>query len=203
VSNLEELADTAQALLTLPPSTGRRIGMVGGGGGISVAAADACSRAGLEIPPFDQEIREKLAKVLPPAGTAMGNPVDLGAPIVAPPVFEGTMETVAAVDSVDTIIATQALFYVFRSSDVLANTDDFAQSLMDAAVRVKERYGKPVVMVLPLGGEEVEMAEAESKRRKARDWYRERGILALPTLERATRAVANVVDYYDKVGRRS
>jgi hypothetical protein len=70
-------------------------------------------------------------------------------------------------------------------------------------VRVKERYRKPVVMVLPLGGEEVEMAEAESKRRKARDWYRERGILALPTLERATRAIANVVDYYDKVGRRS
>ena len=203
VSNLEELADTAQALLTLPLSTGRRIGMVGGGGGISVAAADACSRAGLEIPPFDQKIREKLAKVLPPAGTATGNPVDLGAPIVSPPIFEGVLETVAAVDSVDTIIATQALFYVFRSSDVLAGTDDFAQSLLDAVVRVKERYRKPVVMVLPLGGEEVEMAEAEAKRRKARDWYRERGILALPTLERATRAVANVVDYYEKVAESS
>jgi acyl-CoA synthetase (NDP forming) len=168
-----------------------------------VAAADACSRAGLEIPPFDQEIREKLAKVLPPAGTATGNPVDLGAPIVPPPIFEGVLETVAAVDSVDTIIATQALFYVFRSSDVLANTDDFAQSLLDAVVRVKERYRKPVVMVLPLGGEEVEMAEAEAKRRKARDWYRERGILALPTLERATRAIANVVDYYEKVAESS
>jgi len=47
------------------------------------------------------------------------------------------------------------------------------------------------------------MAEAEARRRGARDWYRQRGILALPTLERATRAVANVVDYYDKAGRRS
>jgi hypothetical protein len=74
---------------------------------------------------------------------------------------------------------------------------------MDAAVRVKERYGKPVVMVLPLGGEEAEMAEAETKRRKARDWYRQKGILALPTLERATRAIANVVDYYEKVAESS
>ncbi len=200
VSDLAELADTAQALLMLPPSTGRRIGMVGGGGGISVAAADACSRAGLEIPPFDAEMRDKLAKVLPPAGTAMGNPVDLGAPVVPLPIFEGTLETVAAADSVETIIATQALSYLFRSGDVLASTDDFAQSLMDAVVRMKERHGKPVVMVLPLGGEEVEMAEAETKRRKARDWYREQGILALPTLERATRAVANVVGYYERAG---
>jgi acyl-CoA synthetase (NDP forming) len=202
-SNLEEIADTAQALLMLPPSTGRRIGMVGGGGGISVAAADACSRVGLEIPPFDAEMRGKLAKVLPPAGTAMGNPVDLGAPVVPLPVFEGTLETVAAADGVETIIATQSLSYVFLRGDILGNTDDFAQSLLEAAVRVRDRHGKPVVMVLPLGGEEVEMEEAETKRRKARDWYRERGILALPTLERATRAVANVVGYYEKAGRGS
>ena len=203
VSSLEEMADTAEALLTLPPSTGRRIGMVGGGGGISVAAADACSQAGLEIPPFDREVREKLAQILPPAGTAIGNPVDLGAPIVPAPVFQGVMETVAGVESVETIIATQALFYVLRATDVLAGTPEFAQSLIDIPVAVKERYGKPIVMVLPVGGEEVAMAEAEARRRGARDWYRQRGILALPTLERATRAVANVVEYYEKAGRRA
>jgi acyl-CoA synthetase (NDP forming) len=203
VHSLEELADTAEALLTLPPSTGRRIGMIGGGGGISVTAADACASVGLDIPPFDEEVRERLAQILPPAGTATRNPVDLGAPIVPLPIFQGVLETVAGVDSVDTIIATQALFYVFRVTDVLAGMADIAQLLLEAPVAVKERYKKPVVMILPLGGEEVEMAEAETRRRKARDWYRQNGILALPTLERATRAVANVVDYYDRVGRRS
>ena len=40
---------------------------------------------------------------------------------------------------------------------------------------MRDKFGKPVVMVLPVGGEEVEMAEAEKGRRQARDRYREMG----------------------------
>ena len=88
MGSLEELADTAEALLILPRNTGRRIGMVGGGGGTSVAATDACAAVGLTVPPFDDALRNRLAEILPLAGTMMRNPVDVGVPLVPPDVFQ-------------------------------------------------------------------------------------------------------------------
>ncbi len=198
VGSLEELADTAEALLMLPPNTGLRLGVIGGGGGTSVAATDACAAAGLTIPPFDDTIRSKLAEILPMAGTMMRNPVDVGVPLVAPDMFQRTLETVAAVENVDTLIATQPLFFVLGGYFQMGPRDEIVRALMNVPVAVRDKFGKPVVIVLPLGGEEVEMLEAEKGRRQARDRYREMGILTLPSLDRAAKAVANVVTYYEK-----
>ncbi|MGA2284843.1 MAG: CoA-binding protein [Dehalococcoidia bacterium] len=196
--SLEELADTAEALLVLPRETGRRIGMVGGGGGTSVAATDACAAVGLEIPPFDDAMRRRLLELLPIAGTMMRNPVDVGVPVVPPPVFRSVLEAVAAHESVDTVIATQPLFYVLGGHFPMPNPQEVVRALVDVPAAVRDKFGKPVVIVLPVGGEEVEMTEAEAGRRRARDRYREMGILALPSLERVVRTVANVVTYYEK-----
>jgi acyl-CoA synthetase (NDP forming) len=196
--SLEELADTAEALLVLPRKTGRRIGMVGGGGGTSVAATDACAAVGLEVPPFEDAMRRRLLELLSIAGTMMRNPVDVGVPLVPPPVFHGVLEAVAAHESVDTVIATQPLFYILGGHFPMPNPGEAVRALVDIPAAVRDKFGKPVVIVLPVGGEEVEMTEAEAGRRRARDRYRQMGILALPSLERVTKAVANVVTYYEK-----
>jgi len=197
VGSLEELADTAEALLILPRHTGRRIGMVGGGGGTSVAATDACAAVGLSVPPFDDALRSKLAEILPLAGTMMRNPVDVGVPLVPPDVFRRVLETVAAVENIDTVIATQPLFYVLGGHFPMPR-DETVRMLVEVPAAVRDKFGKPVVVVLPVGGEEVEMAEAEKGRRQARDRYRKLGILALPSLDRVAKVVANVVTYYEK-----
>lgn len=199
VGSLEELADTAEALLALPRETGRRIGMVGGGGGTSVAATDACAAAGLTVPPFDDALRARLAEILPLAGTMMRNPVDVGVPLVPPDVFQSVLETVASVENVDTLIATQPLFYVLGGHFPMESPDEMVRALVDVPAAVRDKFGKPVIIVLPVGGEEVEMADAERGRRRARDRYREMGILALPSLDRVAKAVANVVTYYEKL----
>jgi acyl-CoA synthetase (NDP forming) len=200
VSNLEEMGDSVQAFLALPPNTGRRIGMVSGGGAIGVAAADACSAVGLQMEPMPPEVQKELAAILPPAGTSTRNPVDIGAPLVPPPLFHRVLEIVAGVGSVDTIIATQALFYIFRANGPLLAGRDAVDALMNSPVEVRDRFGKPVIIILPLGGEEVEAIDAERQRREARDLYRQKGIFSMPTLERATRAIASVVKYYERGG---
>jgi acyl-CoA synthetase (NDP forming) len=200
VHGLEELADTVLAFLHLPASTGRRVGVVGGGGGISVAAADACDRVGLDVPPFDGDIQQKLQQILPAAGTSVRNPVDIGAPLVAPQVFERVLETVASADCVDTIIATQAMFHFLGGTlrPPPGEEERFLQGLMEAPVRVRDKFGKPIVIVLPVGSDEVGMVEVEKGRREIRDHYLGMRIPPYPTLERAARAVANVVTYYAK-----
>jgi acyl-CoA synthetase (NDP forming) len=200
VRSLEELADTVLGFLHLPASTGRRVGVVGGGGGISVAAADACDAVGLEVPPFDGDVQEKLAKILPAAGTSLRNPVDIGVPLVRAEAFERVLESVASADCVDTIIATQAMFHVLGGTfgPPPGKRERFLQGLVETPARVRDRSGKPIVIVLPVGGDELEMVEAERGRREIRDQYLGMGIPSYPTLERAARAVSNVATYCAK-----
>ncbi len=204
VRDLEELADTVLAFLQLPASTGRRVGVVGGGGGVSVAAADACDRVGLEVPPFDDSVQRKLWETLPVAGTSVRNPVDMGVPLVPPQAFERVLESVASVDCIDTIIATQAMFHVLRGTfgPPPGGRQRFIDALVEITAKVRDGTGKPIVIVLPVGGDEVGIAEVEEGRRKIRDRYLSMKVPSYPTLERAARAVANVATYYEKVGER-
>jgi acyl-CoA synthetase (NDP forming) len=200
VHSLEELADTVLGLLHLPAATGRRVGVVGGGGGVSVAAADACDRVGLEVPPFDGDVQQKLREILPAAGTGLRNPVDIGVPLVGARTFEGVLESVASADCIDTIIATQAMFHVLagKFGPPPDKRGRFLQGLVGTPARVRDRFGKPIVIVLPVGGDDLGMMEAEKGRREIRDQYLSMGVPSYPTLERAARAVANVATYYAK-----
>lgn len=199
VRSLEELGDTVLAFLHLPPTTGRRVGVVAGGGGLSVAAADACDRLGLEVPSFEDSVQAKLREVLPAAGTSLRNPLDMGVPLVPAPVFERLLGVVAA-EGVEAIIATQGMFHVLGGTfgPPPDQRERFLQALVEVPARVRDRFGKPIVIVLPVDGDEVEMIEAEKGRRKIRDQYLGMGIPSYPTLERAARAVANVAAYYAK-----
>lgn len=76
VETPKELVDAAQAFLTPVRPAGRRIAVVGDGGGQGVIAADIASARGLELPPLSAGLSARLAAVLPPTASTR-NPVDL------------------------------------------------------------------------------------------------------------------------------
>ena len=59
VNSLEEMAETTMSFLYVRPPKGRRVAVIGAGGGTSVAAADACSAEGLEVPSLSQRDPER------------------------------------------------------------------------------------------------------------------------------------------------
>ena len=77
-SSAEEVLDFLQAFYFLPLPQGRRVAIVSGPGGPAVAAADACVESGLELARLSPHTRRIIAEVIPPVGTSMDNPVDLG-----------------------------------------------------------------------------------------------------------------------------
>ena len=79
VYSLEELIDMAVTFSYLPLPSGRRVGVVGGGGGATVLATDDCTNAGLLVPRFPIEIQNKLKGYLKKGGLGVGlsNPIDL------------------------------------------------------------------------------------------------------------------------------
>lgn len=79
VYDLEELVDLLLLFQHLKPLKGRRVGLVGTGGGRSILAADSCEREGLSVPPFPEAVRKKLKKLAPEKAypvTSVCNPVD-------------------------------------------------------------------------------------------------------------------------------
>ena len=60
----------------LPKTKGRRVVIQTHSGGPGAAAADACGRAGLELPALSKETIEKLTPFVPHTGS-VNNPVDL------------------------------------------------------------------------------------------------------------------------------
>ena len=60
VDSVEEMVDVALALLHMPAPKGRNTAIIGGGGGVTVLAADACERAGLSVPRFAPQVRKRL-----------------------------------------------------------------------------------------------------------------------------------------------
>jgi len=76
VDTPRELVDLAQALLAERRPHGRRIAIIGDGGGYGAVAADLCGLHGLELPVLEPQTQEALRGVLPPTA-ATANPVDL------------------------------------------------------------------------------------------------------------------------------
>jgi acyl-CoA synthetase (NDP forming) len=71
-----ELVDAAQALLRSPAARGRRVAVLGDGGGhVSIAAAVAI-QAGLEVPELSEAAVAPLRETLP-AAAGVSNPIDL------------------------------------------------------------------------------------------------------------------------------
>lgn len=76
IDRLEELTPVAETLVRCPPFRGRRIAVVGSGGGHSVLGTDAVELAGFEAPPFAPEVAEAIGAKLP-EWAPVANPVDM------------------------------------------------------------------------------------------------------------------------------
>ncbi|MHB8085003.1 MAG: acetate--CoA ligase family protein [Dehalococcoidia bacterium] len=76
VNDIDELINTALAFSCLKPPQGKGIGIITYSGGFSVVQSDLAIKAGLDVPQLSDKAREKLRKIVPSAGTMIGNPLD-------------------------------------------------------------------------------------------------------------------------------
>jgi acyl-CoA synthetase (NDP forming) len=105
VNSLEEMLDTLYAFYFQPLPVGRRVGIVSGPGGPAVGTTDACLSMGLEVPRLSEETKEKVRKIIPPAGTSCENPIDLSlASIVDKSIFSEVIRTVGCEDNIDMLL---------------------------------------------------------------------------------------------------
>lgn len=185
VSGVDEVCDVLLALKHLGRRPGRRLMLSGGGGGLGTYAADLAEEAGLEVPPLEGECLYRLREILSAPGAAVGNPLDIGAPLIPLPIFEAAMREAAANPATDILIFDIAVNFAYGLLG-----EEGLRAAMDILVDAKQASGKPVVVALysrAIGSED--MAVEETLRR-LRDRLLEGGVPAFPSMPRAIRAIS-------------
>lgn len=188
VESLDEMVDTLIAFQDLSPLRGEGIaiisGLVDGGGGDAVTAADFFADSELSVPPFSTETEERLRCVLPDVGCILRNPLDIGNSGGNLETFGEILDAIATDPRLDILLAVENMqdFISFLPPDIVFGINE-------ALIHFKNEKGKPVVVVMP-------PSLAEADRLKTEKKLSEAGIPVYPSLERAARAIGNMARYW-------
>jgi acyl-CoA synthetase (NDP forming) len=137
VNGFEAWVDALMGFSFLGEPTGGRVAIVSGPGGLAVAAAEACGRQGLQLAQLSPSTRERLSKVVPPTGTSLANPVDVGLTASFDMgIYVESARAVAEDPGVDAILV------IGMGFSAEANRQ-YAQAM----IRVRRDTGKPFLMV--------------------------------------------------------
>ncbi len=192
VNSGDEIIDFTLAYNHLKPPRGRRVLLIGGGGGNSVAVADMCSREGLEVPRLSEATRQELNTFIRLAGNSARNPIDAWMLQQDVDLFRRTLEISVADPAIDMVIIDR---FVMVARPDSADRLKSAQAVGDMIREVitGDVLGKPIVLSLNAFGNDPDVA-AET----ARVWTELAcaGVATYPSQTNAARALSRLAGYY-------
>jgi len=193
VEDFEEMVDLLVTFLFFSLPRGRKVAVIGIGGGASVRASDECEQGGLSLPPAPEELVTGLRRYAPVAGTMLRNPFD-GGPYSYDwtPVFQ-------AIDD-----WTEADMLLWQISPDIEPFEEgpFRQFCIDQRGRQMEVFKhlhKPKVVVV----HGVETAVGMETLNITRAMCAENNLAFYPSVYRAARAISRYMDYHARRGHQA
>lgn len=190
VDNIDELMDALLIHSAHGQLEGNRLGIFGSGGGVSVTASDAASRAGMAVPTLSTETGAALRRFGVP-GTSVANPIDIpvwGLRDGEDYVFDeivNLLKTDPAVDSIIVYIETGSIMdFADDESDGLGQLEEICASVARA-----RSEGPKISLVLRSSGDRVQDDLVRDQRRALLP----KGIAVFPSTARAVRAHAKLL----------
>ena len=190
---ITELFDFCWVLGTSELPGGNRVIVQTHSGGPGATAADACSRAGLDLPTFSAQTLKKLEPYMPHTGSA-NNPVDLTFTKNPMEYFDNIPRILLEEPTADMLMIyfmapkenmKRAMVSMGIAEDQIpALSDELFDGQARAMTTLREKYGKPVVGFSFHNRTNPMLQKLQTYR-----------IPALPSPERAARAMAALVEY--------
>lgn len=195
VESLEEIIDMAITFLNFSRPQGRRVGIVGRGGGLGVIATDVCEKAGLRVPPYTADTRGQLEKLIPEAGASVRNPVETALGLrAAASFYEEGLKIVCGDPGIDFILTHVGVdVYGGYGSAMHDQLLEAAETL----IRLSKTLTKPLAVVFYAGGRlETVAAVMEAQQRCL-----EGGLAVYSTIEAAAKAISRFLRYHEFIER--
>ncbi len=196
VDSVDEMADVALALTLLKPpagrrpstGSGRRVGLIGDGGGGSVASADAAEAAGFTLPPVPETMRQSFRERAPETWSLIGNPLD---PSAIGPLTRDVLKLMAQGDLIDLAIADGGTEWVMEYEEGVTSFREGVETILAQA----QELGKPLAVIMP-------SADTTQKWRwqaimEAQEEFNRARLPVFPSIARAVRALGQALDYWE------
>jgi acyl-CoA synthetase (NDP forming) len=192
VDTVEELIDMLLAFAYMKPGKGRRLAMVGGGGGRSVLTADLCEELGLNVPPLPADVEARIAEKAPDLAGWVTNPVDQS--ILAGSGVGGTsvLEWMDASPGIDLLLANVGEAWALGRP----NAEALLGRIPERFAEIGKRTGKPLAAVI--GPSDYSNERLWRLVSEARDKLVGAELAVFPSVERAVRALARFVEYWER-----
>lgn len=193
VDSLEEMLETALGFSFLQLPQGRRIALIGSGGGATVTATDLCSRYNLTLANFNPETKEKLKSTGIPAWAILNNPIDTASGALAVDegrVLTNLIRTVSSDPGVDIILVHLNVQNMIAFTHV-SKARTYFQNMVTGIIRATKESRVPVAAVLRRNGElEIERICYEEQQRCLAE-----GVPVYPTIASGVRALSHLAAY--------
>ena len=189
VHHFDDLIDALAAFVHLEPPRGRRVGIIGVGGGASVLAADECENAGLEVPALPERIRRKLLEYTPSVGVGLRNPLDLDTDgFMNPELAARTVRIISEWEGIDFLILAvlPGILLAHAHFKVLGKH-------VEALARVARDVQKPLLVVLRTGG----VGKSEEAAEGMQADCQKAGFPVYRSVDGAARAVVRLISYHE------
>jgi acyl-CoA synthetase (NDP forming) len=189
VGSIDEMSEVSMALLHMRPAAGRRVAVVGAGGGDSVATGDICAEEGLEMPPISPHTRAALLEFVSLVNQGVSNPLDIPSVFADRSRLARTLELLSSDPLIDTVIL--QVFTGFFTMIWGGRMPEFTECILGGTRHNPER--NPIVLAV------TDDRKIEPPDKYVRELVRA-GIPAYASLRGACRAVSRVASYYEFVG---
>jgi acyl-CoA synthetase (NDP forming) len=187
VDTIDEIIDLALLFIHTKPPKGRRLGMVGIGGGVSVLATDYFGGLNLTFPRLPDEVKAQLQSMAPAAGAIYNNPVDTPLFFVNPDAYSKLLNTFDEWDGVDMML-------LHLGYDVLGGSRDYTGWVFDVLLNGAKTVKKPTSLLLNYVSLPKSYTDYIEDQRKA---YKE-GIPAFSMMESAAKAINRFIGYHER-----
>jgi acyl-CoA synthetase (NDP forming) len=192
VGTVEELIDMLIAFDFMKPPAGRRLAMVGAGGGRSVLTADLCEELGLPVPPLPDDVQRKVAEKAPDLAGWLTNPVDqsmlAGSGLGGAQVLEWLDEG----SGIDLLVANVGEPWAFGRP----NAESIIPRVTERFIQIGTKTQKPFAVVL--GPSDYSDESQWRLVSAARERLVEAKIAVFPSVERAVRTLARMAAYWER-----
>lgn len=188
--HVDQLIDLSLLFLYTPPLMGRRVCVVGLGGGVSVLASDVFETYGFSFPDLSEEVRATFMKVSPVPGSILKNPVDTPIVFRNPDAFEDVLEMLSDWNEVD-------LLLLHHGYDIPGGPRRELSAAIGRMIDAAKVITKPVAFVLNYA------TDPESYKAFIEDQEKgwEAGVPSFSSMESAAEALHKFVCYHQRKER--
>ncbi|MBN1382371.1 MAG: CoA-binding protein [Deltaproteobacteria bacterium] len=186
VASLDELAYTLSALQRIALPKGKNVVILGGAGGGSVTMTDIAESEGLKVPHLSEKTIKRLQEIVPPQGTSVKNPLDVGRRFFAGGNFQEFLELIREDPNTDALIFTQpiAMFQRFSGREGI-------NMLKEMTIAAQKVFQKPIFLVI----ERDDGFGGQNFVQEAIEGYHAANLATFPDFRLATRVLNYMADY--------